>query len=62
MSATLERLEKEALHLTKQEREELREFLAQVAEDELEMTEEFKASIQKAENELAAGLGRVRKP
>ena len=62
MSTTLQQIESQVLQLSPEEREELQEFLEQIAEDQLEMTPEFKASIERAESELAAGPGRVRKP
>ena len=40
----------------------LREWLENYLEDEREMTDEFKAKIDRAEKEMAAGKGRIRNP
>ena len=45
-----------------QEQEELRDWLENVLEDRLEMTEEFKADIETGKADIAAGRVRVRKP
>lgn len=46
--------------LTPAELEELREFVEQVVEDQLELTPEFQASIERGERDIANGRVRVR--
>jgi hypothetical protein len=55
-------VQREVLKMTPQEQEDLRDWLENLLEDRLEMTDEFKARIKQGEAELAAGLGRIRKP
>lgn len=51
-----------AIHdLPKAEIEELREWFENFVEDRLEMTDEFKASIERASQSLDEGKGRVHK-
>lgn len=45
---------------TPQEFAEVREFIEQIAEDQLEMTDEFKAAIEEGERDIAAGRVRIR--
>ena len=59
---TLEQVEKDAKQLTRAERAALREMLENLAEDELEFTDEFKAKLERAKAQVAAGQGRVMKP
>lgn len=58
----LERIEQEVRQLSQAEQEELRDWLDNMLEDELEFTDEFKAKIDRAKGDLAAGRGRVVKP
>ena len=52
-----------AIHgLSRSEIEELREWFVNFVEDQLEMTDGFKASIDRAARSLADGKGRVHKP
>jgi hypothetical protein len=44
------------------EQQALREWLDNILEDELEVTDEFKAKIEKAKRDIAEGRGRVVKP
>ena len=46
----------------RQDQEELRDWLENLLEDQLEMTEEFKQKIERGFAEIAEGKGRVRKP
>jgi hypothetical protein len=46
----------------REEQEELRDWLENLLEDQLEMTDEFKRKIERGFEEIAAGKGRVRKP
>jgi hypothetical protein len=58
----LERIEQEVRQLSKAEQEELRDWLDNMLEDELEFTDEFKAKIDRAKRDIADGRGRVVKP
>jgi hypothetical protein len=44
------------------DQEELRDWLENLLEDQLEMTDEFKQKIERGFREIAEGKGRVRKP
>ena len=59
---TLEQIEEQVKQLPRAEQEALRDWLENVLEDELEMTDEFKAKIERGENDLREGRVRVRKP
>ena len=59
---TLEQVEKDAKQLTRADRAALREMLENLAEDELEFTDEFKAKLERAEAQAAAGQVRVVRP
>ena len=48
--------------MSKAEQEELREWLDNMLENELEFTDEFKAKIERAKRDIAEGRGRVVKP
>jgi len=61
MSA-LEQIEEQVKRLSKAEQETLRDWLENVLEDELELTEEFKAKIEQGERDIREGRVRVRKP
>ena len=50
------------MRLTKAEKEALLDWLSNILEDELELTEEFKAKIQNGDRDLSQGRVRVRKP
>jgi len=49
---TLEQIEQQVKQLTRAEQEALRDWLENVLEDELEMTEEFKAKIERGEQDF----------
>jgi len=59
---TLEQVENQAKQLTRAEKEALRDWLENVLEDELELTDEFKAKIERGEQDLREGRVRVRRP
>jgi hypothetical protein len=59
---TLEQIEQQVKQLTRAEQEALRDWLENVLEDELEMTDEFKAKIERGEQDLREGRVRVHKP
>ena len=59
---TLEQIEQQVKQLTRPEQEALRDWLENVLEDELEMTDEFKAKIERGEQDLREGRVRIRKP
>ena len=59
---TLEQVEKDAKQLTREDRAALREMLENLAEDELEFTDEFKAKLARAKAQAAAGQVRVVRP
>lgn len=46
----------------REDQEELRDWLENLLEDQLEMTDEFKRKIERGFREIAEGKGRVRKP
>ena len=58
----LETIENQVKGLTGPEREALRDWLENMLEDELELTDEFKARIQRGEQDIREGRVRVRKP
>ena len=60
--ATLQEIENEVKQLTKAEQEVLRDWLENFLEDELEFTDEFKAKIERGEQDIRQGRVRVRKP
>ena len=59
---TLEQIEEQVKQLTRPEQEALRDWLENVLEDELEITDEFKAKIERGEQDLREGRVRIRKP
>ncbi|HWC61357.1 MAG TPA: hypothetical protein VHC44_16810 [Verrucomicrobiae bacterium] len=61
MSA-LEQIEEQVKRLSKAEQEALRDWLENVLEDELEMTDEFKAKIERGEKDIREGHVRIRNP
>ena len=59
----VERMETELRKLSQSELQQIRAWLDDLIEDELEFTPEFEASIQKAEGDMARGEhARVREP
>ena len=57
----LQQVEHAVLNLSPQEQEELRDWLENLLEDRLEITEEFKAEIAAGKADIAAGRVRVRR-
>lgn len=58
----LEQVEAQVKQLSKAEQEALRDWLENMLEDELEMTDEFKAKIERGEQDIRAGRVRIHKP
>jgi hypothetical protein len=59
---TLEQIEEDVLKLSQEEKQVLFEKLVDLMEDELEVTAEFKAEIERAKQDIAEGRFRVVKP
>jgi hypothetical protein len=59
---TLEQVEADVRMLPPEQREQLRDWLENLLEDQLEFTDEFKAKIERGEKDLREGRVRVRKP
>ena len=59
---TLEKIEQEEKQLTRAEQEALRDWLDHMLEDKLELTDEFKAKIERGEQNIREGRVRVHKP
>jgi hypothetical protein len=59
---TLEQVESDVRMLPPEKQEELRDWLENMLEDQLEFTDEFKAKIERGEQDLREGRSRVRKP
>ena len=57
---TLEQIEQQVKQLTKADQEALRDWLENLLEDELEMTDEFKAKIARGEQDFREGRARIR--
>lgn len=58
--STVQEIESAIQALPRQEIEALQDWIANFLEDELEFSDEFKAKIQRAEQEMSEGKGRVR--
>jgi hypothetical protein len=58
----IQQVEQVVMTMTPEEQEELRDWLENLLEDRLEMTDEFKAEIQAGKADLEAGRVRVRQP
>ena len=58
----LEQIENEVKQLTKAQQEALRDWLENLLEDQLELTDDFKAKIERGEQDLREGRVRIRKP
>ena len=59
---TLEQVEADVRTLPLEKQEELRDWLENLLEDQLEFTEDFKAKIERGEQDLREGRTRVHKP
>ena len=60
--STLAEVESAVLKFTPEQQEQLRDWLENLIEDRLEMTDEFKAEIEAGKADIAAGRVRVRRP
>jgi hypothetical protein len=59
---TLEQIEAQVRQLPKADQEALLDWLGNMLEDQLELTDEFKAKIERGEQDIREGRIRVRKP
>lgn len=59
---TLHEIESQVKQLSKDEQESLRDWLENLLEDDLEFTEEFKAKIERGEQDIREGRVRIRRP
>ncbi|MGO8674445.1 MAG: hypothetical protein ACLQVX_01090 [Limisphaerales bacterium] len=59
---TLEQVESDVRLLPAEKQEELRDWLENLLEDQLELTDEFRAKIERGELDIREGRSRVRKP
>ena len=59
---TLEQVEQQVKLLTKADQEALLDWLGNMLEDELELTDDFKAKTERGEQDIREGRVRVRKP
>jgi len=59
---TLDQVEEQVKQLTKAEQEMLLDWLGNMLEDQLEMTDEFKSKIEQGERDIREGRVRVRSP
>ena len=61
--SSVKEIESALTQLTLDEKQAVRDWLDDVIEDQLEVSDEFKAKIQRASREIAEGVySRVRKP
>ena len=60
--STVQEIKAAVPKLTPQEQAELREWLENFFEDQLELTDEVKAKLDQSRSEIAAGLVRTRQP
>lgn len=58
--STVKEIEAAIVKLSPEELVAVREFVEQVAEDQLELTDEFKAAIEAGERDIAEGRVRIR--
>jgi hypothetical protein len=59
---TLEQVESDVRMLPPEQQEVLRDWLENLLEDQLKLTDEFKAKIERGEQDLRQGRSRVRRP
>ena len=59
---TLEQVESDVRTASAGKQEELRDWLENILEDQLEFTDEFKAKIERGEQDIREGRSRIRKP
>ena len=62
MIKTLVEIEADVQKLSPQEQEQLREWLENLLEDRLELTEEFKTEIEAGKRDILEGRVRIRRP
>ena len=62
MSNDVHEIEQAIRTLPRREIEQLREWIEDLLEDQLELTDEFKASIERGKHDVADGNTRVREP
>ncbi len=62
MSNDVQEIEQAIRTLPRRDIEQLREWIEDFLEDELELTDEFKASIERGKQDIADGKVRVREP
>lgn len=60
--SSLEQLEQAVLKLRREDQEQLREWLENLLEDRLEMTDAFKEEIAAGKADIEAGRVRIRRP
>ena len=60
--STVQEIESAIQGLSREEMQRVHEWLEDLLEDELEFTDEFKASIERGKRQIAEGQVRVRKP
>jgi len=61
--STVKEIETAIARLTVEDMEAIRDWLDDLIEDQLEVTDEFKAKIQRAKKEIASGIhSRARQP
>lgn len=60
--SSLEQIEEAVLKLQQRDQEELRDWLENLLEDRLEMTDAFKEEIAAGKADIKAGRVRVRRP
>lgn len=59
---TLEQIWDDVKQLSKEDQEALFDWLTNLVEDQQELTDEFKAEIEQAKADIAAGRARIVKP
>ncbi len=60
--STLEQIWEDVKQLSKADQEILLDWLTNLLEDDLELTDEFKAEIEQGNADIAAGCARIVKP
>ena len=54
--STVQEIESALAKLPLEEKEAIRDWLDEIIEDQLEISDEFKAKVQRAKQEIAAGI------
>lgn len=61
--STVKEIESALAKLPLEEKEAVRDWLDEIIEDQMEVSDEFKAKVQRAKQEIAGGIhSRTRKP